>query len=78
VAEEVGAPPEGAPPARAFELGQAAGLTVELRQNLLEMPSENRRLEFLRLHFEALLPALEERAEVRRRVRSNGRLRAQS
>ncbi|MFA6109316.1 MAG: LON peptidase substrate-binding domain-containing protein [Candidatus Latescibacterota bacterium] len=76
VAEEVGVAPEGAPPARAFELGQAAGLTVDLRQHLLEIPSENRRLEFLRLHLEGLLPALEERAEERRRVRSNGRPRA--
>lgn len=73
VAEEIGAPPEGAPPARAYELGQTAGLTVELRQHLLEILSENRRLEFLQAHLDGLLPAMEERAEERRRIRSNGR-----
>jgi ATP-dependent Lon protease len=78
VAEEVGASPEGALATRAYELGQAAGLTVALRQQLLETLAENQRLELLQGHLEGLLPVLRQRAEERRRIRSNGRSRAQS
>jgi len=60
-------------PERSFQLALSAGLPAEVRQELLEMRSENLRLQRLEAHFETLIPELKVRHEEERRVRSNGK-----
>lgn len=62
---------EGADPL-SFLLAQTAGLEVQQQQRVLEMGSERERVRFLLQHFEGLLPRLEQQAELRRKVQSNG------
>lgn len=56
-----------------FHLAYRAGMDLDRRQHLLEMTSENQRLRFLVEYFDQLLPALEQRREMRKRAQSNGR-----
>ena len=60
-------------PEHSFRLALSAGLPPEVRQELLEMRSENLRLQRIEAHFETLIPELEVLHEKERRVRSNGR-----
>lgn len=55
-----------------FVLAQNAGLETAQKQELLELPSENERIEYLIHHFQQLIPRVEQREDVRRRIRSNG------
>ncbi|ARA94993.1 MAG: ATP-dependent protease [Bacteroidetes bacterium] len=55
-----------------YVLAQNAGLPLEQKQALLEMPGENERIAFLIAHFEALIPRVEQMEELRRRIQSNG------
>jgi ATP-dependent Lon protease len=55
-----------------FVVGQNAGLDMKQRQELLELISEEERIEYLIRHFTDLIPRLEEAQEFHRRVRSNG------
>ena len=75
VEEETGARLEVPIPDSSFQIALATGLDLEIRQELLEMRSENQRLRTLIEHFEQLIPALEKRQEEKRKVRSNGRTR---
>jgi ATP-dependent Lon protease len=62
-------------PDGSFQIALAAGLDLEVRQELLEMRSENQRLGTLVEHFDQLIPVLEKRQEEKRKVRSNGHTR---
>ena len=55
-----------------FVLAENAGLTVEQKQQVLEMTSERERLSFLNSHFQNIMPHVQELQEVRRKVKSNG------
>lgn len=55
-----------------FVLAQNAGLSAEQKQQLLELPSENERIQFLIEHFQQLIPEIERREDKRRKIRSNG------
>jgi Lon protease-like protein len=57
----------------AFAVAQRMGLEPARKQRLLEMTTENARLQHLAAYLEELLPVLEERMERKRRVKSNGR-----
>lgn len=57
----------------AFAVAQRMGLEPARKQRLLEMRSEDARLQHLAEHLEELLPVLEERMARKRRVKSNGR-----
>ena len=72
VEEESGAEVEGGDADNAFQIAQAVAVDLGGKQRLLEMTTENRRLEMLGEYFERLLPTLEERRAVRLRVHSNG------
>ena len=72
VDEESGAEVEGGDAENAFQIAQAVAVDLGGKQRLLEMTTENRRLEMLGEYFERLLPTLEERRAVRLRVHSNG------
>lgn len=55
-----------------FVLAQNAGLDSAQKQEVLELDSENERIEYLIEHFKALIPRVEQRDDVHRRIRSNG------
>jgi len=55
-----------------FRIAHNAGFDVLQKQKLLEMTSENARLEFIVEHFERVIPEIERAEEIKRRVRSNG------
>ena len=55
-----------------FVLAQNAGLDTPQKQKVLELNSENDRIRYLIDHFEGLIPRVEQREDVRRRIRSNG------
>ena len=58
-----------------FVLAHEAGLDLPQRQLLLEMRSENQRLEYLIKYYQSLIPSLAEKSEVQERIRANGFLR---
>lgn len=70
--ERIGADAEG--PELSFLIGQKAGMGLEQRQQLLELPSENQRLQLLHDYLEAVLPKLEQAGEIERIIRSDGYL----
>ncbi len=72
--EESGTRFESTPPENAFQIAQSAALQLELKQQVLEMTSENERLQTLCEHFEKLVPALEARRAEKRKVHSNGKV----
>ncbi len=55
-----------------FVLAQNAGLDTAQKQELLELPSENERIQYLIRHFRQLIPRIEQHEDTRRRIRSNG------
>lgn len=55
-----------------FVLAQNAGLDTAQKQELLELFTENERIRYLVDHFERLIPRIEQRESVRRRIQSNG------
>lgn len=55
-----------------FILAQNAGLDDEQKQEVLELDSENERIQYLMRHFEQLIPKIEQQEDFRRKVRSNG------
>ena len=75
IEDEAGTQLDKSVPQESFQLGLTAGLPLEMKQQLLEMTSENQRLQTLGEHFEKLIPVLRERQEEKRRVQSNGRTR---
>lgn len=61
-----------AAPYLSYLIGQQAGLTLEQKQVLLEMPAEPERMGFLIDHLAEMIPRVIKATEERRRVRSNG------
>jgi ATP-dependent Lon protease len=59
-------------PRVSFVLAHNAGLSLEQKQRLLEMNSENERLEYLVSHLADLIPRLSEYQDTRWQVRSDG------
>ncbi len=57
----------------AFQIAQLLALELEAKQRLLEMATENMRLEMICTHLAQLIPMLEERNQLSRRIHSNGR-----
>ena len=55
-----------------FFIAHNAGLTVQQKQDVLEMSSEVERIQYLIGHLERFIPAVEEAESVRQKVRSNG------
>ncbi|ACF12727.1 peptidase S16 lon domain protein [Chloroherpeton thalassium ATCC 35110] len=55
-----------------FKIAHSAGLDVLQKQKILEMTSENARLQALIAHFEKVIPDIEKAEEIKRRVLSNG------
>lgn len=58
-----------------YVLAQNAALDAEQKQDLLEEPNENDRIRYLIRHFESLIPKVEQKEDVNRRIRSNGHFR---
>jgi hypothetical protein len=65
---------DAAGPEISFLIGQKAGMDLAQRQRLLELKSENQRLQLLHDYLQAVLPKLEQAGEIERIVRSNGYL----
>lgn len=55
-----------------YVLARNAALDGEQKQELLELTSENERIQYLIRHFESLIPRVEQKEDVHRRIRSNG------
>ena len=55
-----------------FVLAHNAGLTLRQKQEVLELLGENARIAYLVDHFENLLPLVEQREDVKRKIQSNG------
>ncbi|MFB6247828.1 MAG: LON peptidase substrate-binding domain-containing protein [Salinibacter sp.] len=55
-----------------YVLARNAALDGDQKQKLLELTSENDRIEYLIQHFESLIPRVEQKEDVHRRIRSNG------
>lgn len=59
-------------PRLSFILGHGSGLEAEARQILLEMRSEQERLEYMIKYYRELIPVLTWREDVQERIRANG------
>ena len=55
-----------------FVLAQNAGLSLTQKQEVLQLRTENERVQYLVEHFGELIPQVEEKEDVQRRVKSNG------
>jgi len=55
-----------------FVLAQNAALDTDQKQDLLELTGEHERIKYLINHFETLIPKVEQKDDVQRRIRSNG------
>lgn len=55
-----------------FVLAQNAALDSEQKQEVLEFTTERERIRYLIHHFESIIPQLEQREGMRKRIRSNG------
>lgn len=55
-----------------FVMAHNAGLTLQQKQKVLELPSENDRIAYLVDHFEELIPKVEQMEDLRRKIQSNG------
>ncbi len=58
--------------ALSYVLAKNAALSKAQKQELLGLTSENERRQYLIEHFEALIPRVEQKEDVHRRIRSNG------
>ncbi|MBK7576021.1 MAG: LON peptidase substrate-binding domain-containing protein [Ignavibacteria bacterium] len=59
-----------------FDMAPKSGLSTEQKQSLIELSSENQRLEELHEHFTELLPMIRRAEAIQRVVQSDGYLRA--
>lgn len=71
--EQTEPPPRG--PRWSFRVAARVRLTVDARQELLEMLSENDRMQRIAEHLHELIPMLSRRGKVKAILRGNGRLR---
>jgi ATP-dependent Lon protease len=55
-----------------YVIAHNAGLSLDQKQEVLEMLTENERIRYLTRHLETLIPQVEKIEDVRRRVQSNG------
>jgi ATP-dependent Lon protease len=55
-----------------YVIAPNAGLTMQQKQEVLEMLSENQRIDYLILHLESLIPKVERMDSLRRKIQSNG------
>lgn len=55
-----------------FFVAHNAGLTLDQKQDVLEIRAESMRVEYLIAHLERFIPAVEEAEHIRQKVRSNG------
>ena len=55
-----------------YVIAPNAGLTPQQKQEILEIRTENQRIDYLIGHFESLIPKVERMDELRRRIQSNG------
>ena len=55
-----------------YFIAHNAGLKADQKQEILELISENERIEYLAHHLEMLIPRVEEFEDVRKKVQSNG------
>ncbi len=62
-------------PALSYVIAPNAGLTPQQKQEVLELLTENQRIDYLILHLETLIPRVEQMEELRRKVQSNGHFR---
>ena len=58
-----------------FVLAHNAGLTLKQKQEVLELVRENERIAYLVDHFESLIPLVEQKEDVKRKIGSNGHFR---
>lgn len=58
-----------------YLLAHNCGLSLDQKQELLGLPTETARLLFLTQHLEHLIPQVEHKEEVRKKVQSNGHFR---
>ncbi|PSQ97322.1 MAG: ATP-dependent protease [Bacteroidetes bacterium SW_9_63_38] len=58
--------------ALSYVLAQNAALDGDQKQELLEIEGENDRIRYLIDHFESLIPRVEQKEDIHRRIRSNG------
>ncbi len=65
-------PPRG--PRWSFRLAEKVRLSIDARQEILEMTSENARMEKLLVHLKLLIPWLEKREQGSTLIRGNGKL----
>jgi hypothetical protein len=63
-------------PRPSFEMAPKSGLSLEQKQELLEAPSEQARLELIHSHLQDLLPMIQRAEAVQRVVQSDGYIRA--
>ena len=56
----------------AFQIAQVTGLDLKIRQQLLEMTTENGRLHALCEYFEQIIPLLEAEGKLHRLASANG------
>ena len=55
-----------------YVLARNAVLEGKQKQEVLEQPSESERIRYLIRHFETLIPRVEQKEDINRRIRSNG------
>lgn len=55
-----------------FFVAHNAGLTLDQKQDVLEIRAESMRVEYLITHLERFIPAVEEAESIRKKIRSNG------
>ena len=75
--EVTGARAEVGPLQSAFQIAQVTGLDLGIRQQLLEMTTENGRLHALCEYFDQMIPLLEAESKLHRLSSSNGHTRGQ-
>lgn len=62
-------------PENSFGFAHLVGLEIRQKQKLLEMKSEQERLQFLHRHIRKVIPQIKAYEEVRRKIQSNGHFR---
>jgi Lon protease-like protein len=62
-------------PAQSYGFAHLVGLELAQKQKLLEMRSEQERLQYIHKHIRKVLPQIKAFEEVRRKIRSNGHFR---
>ena len=57
-----------------YIIARSAGLTLNQKQQVLEIPDEQARVEFLIRHLEVFIPRVEQTQALRQKIQSNGHL----